>query len=197
MSLWPRLAWFEERSRSRQLGREIYAAIVAQARNEVLFRDMAVPDTVLGRFEMVVAHVALVLGRLQAGSGGRSEGAQSDAARAMLEAFVADMDDTCRRLGIGDMGVPRQVKRAAAAVLERGQAYAIAMSQPPSATADALADVLSQHVWAGRPDDPSAPLLLARYLRFAALALADRSLDDVMAARLGWPDPAACVAPSP
>ena len=88
---------------------------MAQARSEAFYRDHGVPDTVNGRFEMIVLHVALVVARLQA------EGDEGqELARTMLEAFVADVDDACRRIGIGDMGVPRHVKKATAAVLERG-----------------------------------------------------------------------------
>ena len=46
----------------------LYGAIVAQARTPALYTDLGVPDTVEGRFEMVVAHMALALRRL--GDGG-------------------------------------------------------------------------------------------------------------------------------
>jgi cytochrome b pre-mRNA-processing protein 3 len=39
----------------------LYGAIVAQARAPALYTHLEVPDTVEGRFEMVVAHMALVL----------------------------------------------------------------------------------------------------------------------------------------
>ncbi len=186
MSPWPRFQWVEDRARDRALGRQIYAAIVAQARNEALYLRLAVPDTVHGRFEMIVAHLALVLGRLQAG-----EDAQPAAGRAMLEAFVADMDDTCRRLGIGDMGVPRHVKKAAAAVIERGQAYAVAMSHSPTPASDPLAEVLVAHVWGGIGPPGDAGLGFAAYLREAAAAVADLTVADILAGRLAFPDPAA------
>jgi cytochrome b pre-mRNA-processing protein 3 len=45
----------------------LYGAIVAQARNPVLYTDFGVADTVTGRFEMVVLHLVLVLDRIAAG----------------------------------------------------------------------------------------------------------------------------------
>ncbi len=42
----------------------LYGAIVAQARLPGFYRDYAVPDTVDGRFELIVLHLALVLDRL-------------------------------------------------------------------------------------------------------------------------------------
>lgn len=186
MSLWPRIPWFEERARNRALGQQIYAAIVAQARNEALYLGLAVPDTVHGRFEMIVAHLALVLGRLQSG-----DDAEPEAGRAMLEAFVADMDDTCRRLGIGDMGVPRHVKKAAAAVIERGQTYAVAMSHAPTPEGDPLAEVLVGHVWGGSAPEDHVSRGLAAYLRSTASAVSELSVADIVAGKLNFPDPVA------
>ena len=133
-TFWPRLSRFATRAPQRRTGLSLYEAIVAQARSEPLYRNLGVPDTVNGRFEMIVLHVVLVVARLQAeGEDGR------ELARATLEAFVADVDDACRRLGIGDMGVPRHVKKATAAVLERGNVYRVAMAAPRSVEHDPLA----------------------------------------------------------
>ena len=77
-----------------------------------------------GRLEMIILHVALVLDRLAA------EGeAGHELARALNEAYVADVDDALRQIGIGDMGVPRRVKQAAAALYERQLAYRKAIEQ--------------------------------------------------------------------
>ncbi|MGI9410899.1 MAG: ubiquinol-cytochrome C chaperone family protein, partial [Hyphomicrobiaceae bacterium] len=44
-------------------------------------------------------------------------------ARALTEAFVTDMDDTMRELGVGDLSVPKRVKKTAAGLRERTIAY--------------------------------------------------------------------------
>lgn len=140
---------------------------MAQARSEPFYRQYGVPDTVHGRLEMIVLHVALVLSRLELeGADGQPTG------RAMLEAFVADMDDACRRLGIGDMGVPRHVKKATAAVLERGNAYRAAIAGSSEAPdGDALAAALAAEVWRSDPAEaPGAPAL-ADYVRRAVASL--------------------------
>jgi len=137
---------------------------VAQARSEPLYREFGVPDTVHGRFEMIVLHVALVLSRLELeGDAGQETG------RAMLEAFVADMDDACRRLGIGDMGVPRHVKKATAAVLERGNAYRAAIAG--DAEGSALASVLAAEIWRDPDAATSTASALADYVRRAVARL--------------------------
>ncbi len=44
-------------------------------------------------------------------------------ARYLSETFVTDVDDTLREMGVGDMAVPKKVKRAAQALGERCLAY--------------------------------------------------------------------------
>src|ERR1700675_4042072 len=88
---------------------EIYGAIVTQSRQPAFYARLGIPDTPTGRYEMVVVHLFLVLERLRGG------GADAEAvAQVLVDAFVADMDDSLRELGTGDVGVPRRVKRAAA-----------------------------------------------------------------------------------
>jgi cytochrome b pre-mRNA-processing protein 3 len=41
---------------------------VAQGRAPVLYENYGVPDTVAGRFEMIVLHTVLLVGRLKHGS---------------------------------------------------------------------------------------------------------------------------------
>ncbi|HXW30910.1 MAG TPA: ubiquinol-cytochrome C chaperone family protein, partial [Xanthobacteraceae bacterium] len=45
--------------------RNLYGAIVAQARAPSFYAAYLVPDTVEGRFDMIVLHLALVLRRLR------------------------------------------------------------------------------------------------------------------------------------
>ncbi len=184
-SFWPRLPRFSARAPQRRAGLSLYEAIVAQARSEPFYRDQGVPDTVNGRFEMIVLHVALVVARLQA----EGEDGQ-ELARAMLEAFVADVDDACRRLGIGDMGVPRHVKKATAAVLERGTIYRTAMAAPRSPSDDPLADAVGAHAWGEPlPDDPAGRRALADYVRRAVASLDAQPGERIVAGTVTFPEP--------
>ena len=182
-SLWPRLPRLGTRALQRRAGLSLYEAIVAQARSEAFYRDYGVPDTVNGRFEMIVLHVVLVVARLQAeGEDGK------EVARAVLEAFVADVDDACRRLGIGDMGVPRHVKKAAAAVLQRGATYREAMAAPRSPDHDPLADVIAAHTQAKPTSENSLSCrALADYVRRAVASLDAQPGDQVLAGTVAFP----------
>lgn len=150
------LGWLRQRSLTSRIGRKLYDSIVARARAEPFYLGLRVPDTAEGRFELIVLHLYLVLERL------RSEGtAGNRLSRSLIEAFVTDMDDSMREFGIGDMGVPRRVKRAAAAVYERSAAYAAAQQ----GEAGDLAQVLVEHIYFGSCADGRLAEQLAAYVR--------------------------------
>ena len=157
---------------------------MAQARSEAFYREHGVPDTVHGRFEMIVLHVALVVARL-----GLEGDAGQETGRAILEAFVADMHDACRRVGIGDMGVPRHVKKAAAAVLERGNAYRAAIAG--SSAGDPLATVLASEIWREPAERAPGAEPLADYVRRAVSSLELQNGAALVAGTIDFPEPPA------
>ena len=108
------LQWLKRKAETHRIGHEIFERIVAQARQPEFFRDMRVPDTMEGRLEMIMLHLVLVLERLSTeGAAGQRLGQR------LMEHLMADYDDALRQIGIGDMGVPRRVQKAAAAFTER------------------------------------------------------------------------------
>lgn len=118
-------AWLGRKAQSRSKAKELYGAVVTAAREPALYARFGVPDTPEGRYEMVVLHLALLLERL------RGEGARFDELqRLVTEAFVTDMDDCLREMGVGDLSVPKKVKRAAAGLYERSAAYRAALTVP-------------------------------------------------------------------
>ncbi len=106
---------------------EIYGSIVTSARQSTFYSTWGVPDTREGRFEMLALHVALVMRRLTLiGPTGTALG------RAVAEAFVTDLDDNMREIGIGDLAVPRKIKKAGAALFDRYQNYGAALETTDS-----------------------------------------------------------------
>src|SRR4029077_120637 len=83
----------------------LYGAIVAQARTEAFYQHYHVPDTVNGRFEMIVLHLVLLLHRLhREGEQGRMLG------QGVFYYFCRDMDANFREMGVGDLAVPRRMR---------------------------------------------------------------------------------------
>ncbi|MET0598958.1 MAG: ubiquinol-cytochrome C chaperone family protein [Mesorhizobium sp.] len=156
----------------------LYGQIVAAARQPVLYSDWQVPDTPLGRFEMLALHVFLVLHRL------RGEGAPlAELAQELTDRFFADVDDALRALGIGDIGVPKRIKKLARMFYGRAAAYGEALDR---GDAPALAAALARNVAPGVPDWRGAEPLAGYALR-ADRDLAGQSAGEIASGRLYFP----------
>ena len=98
-----------------QAAEAAYAAMLEHIRKPAFYKDYGVPDTFDGRFELLVLHAFLVIER--AGSEGQ------EFAQALFDVLFADMDQTLREIGIGDMGVPKHMRRMMKAFNGRMHAY--------------------------------------------------------------------------
>lgn len=81
----------------------LYNAVIERARAPHWYEAGGVPDTLDGRFDMVVAVLALVLLRLEGDAQSAAVGAR------LTERFVTDMDGQLRESGIGDIGVGKHI----------------------------------------------------------------------------------------
>ena len=74
--------------RARQAAAEaLYGQAVAQSRRPEFYRDLGVPDSLDGRFDMIALHVFLLLNRL------RNEGQIANGlAQRLYDTMFADMD---------------------------------------------------------------------------------------------------------
>ena len=114
---------FRRESEDDAIAARLYGAIVAQARNPALYTYFGVPDTVTGRFEMVVLHLILILDRLQ------HEGeAEKALGQRIFDLYCTDIDRSLRELGIGDLGVPKRMKKMTEAFYGRASAYRDALT---------------------------------------------------------------------
>lgn len=107
--------WFAAPAPSR--ADEAYIALVAQARKPFFYTELGVPDTLDGRFEMIVLHLFLLQHRLL------REPLHTEFARELSEVFFADMDRTIREFGVMDTGVGKRIKSMGQAYNGRLQAY--------------------------------------------------------------------------
>jgi cytochrome b pre-mRNA-processing protein 3 len=162
----------------------LYGAIMAQARNAVFYRAYDVPDTVNGRFEMIILHAVLLLSRLEAeGAPARRLG------QGVFDAFCSDMDGNLREMGVGDVAVPRKMKAIGEAFYGRKRAYEAAMAAPGL---DQLVAALARNVYDGLPG--AAAEQLAAYVQDARRTLAATETSVLDQGRIDFPDPAALLA---
>src|SRR5690606_12503987 len=94
--------------------------------------------------------------------------------RLLVEAFIADMDDSLRELATGDLSVPKKVRRAAAGLYDRSMDYRAALAETPDTP---LAGALARYIH-DAPDGVAADgrlHALAAYMREAAHGLSQVS----------------------
>ena len=161
--------------------RRLYGVIVAQARAPDFYADYGVPDTIEGRFDMVVLHVYLVFRRLAlAGAVARAQGQE------VFDLFIEDMDASMRELGVGDLSVPRKVRAMAEGYFGRAGVYDAALRD---ADDDKLAAALLRNVYSGNVKAKAGARRLARYVRHAEKGLAGANAGDIESSSVAFPDP--------
>jgi cytochrome b pre-mRNA-processing protein 3 len=163
----------------------LYGTIVAQARLPLFYRDHAVPDTVNGRFDLIVLHLTLFLERLAADEGLRALG------QGVFDAFCRDMDHNLREMGVGDLAVPKEMRRMGEAFYGRAEAYRAALAAPSD---QALAETLARNIYGG--SSPAEAARLAAYMREAVRQLERQDLASLAAGHLNFPEPAAVPQPA-
>jgi cytochrome b pre-mRNA-processing protein 3 len=194
------LAWLKRRRDFRLRARKLYGSIVTQARQPALYAAYKVPDTLEGRFEMLALHLSLVLNRLAA------EGAEGmPLARALSDHSIADLDDAMRQMTFADLAIPKQVRRAAAALYDRHAAYVGALSgrKRRAALREPVSDVQGEPRLDPRSDPMAAALgrelaylaggagietaALALYVRDCASVLAEHASSALLGGECAWP----------
>jgi cytochrome b pre-mRNA-processing protein 3 len=174
--LWPFNHLRKPRMPSRGTIEAIYGMIVTQAREPLFYRDLGVPDTVNGRFDLLVLHLWMVLRRMRP-----MEGA-AGLSQALFDRFCEDMDGNLREMGVGDLTVPKRMQAFGEAFYGRVAAYdlAVAAGQEP------LALALCKNILNGEHLDKARQLAI-----YAEAALADLAgLDDTALLGGSWKFPA-------
>ena len=101
---WPFNHFRIPRNPSRGTIEAIYGMIVTQAREPLFYRELGVPDTVNGRFDLLVLHLWMALRRLKSIEGG------AGVSQALFDRFCDDLDANLREMGVGDLAVPKRMQ---------------------------------------------------------------------------------------
>jgi cytochrome b pre-mRNA-processing protein 3 len=168
----------------------LYGAIVAQARSPAFYTAYGVPDTVEGRFEMIVLHLVLVLARLgrpDEGVPGRGRQPGRTFGQQLFDVFCGDLDDNLREMGVGDLAVPREMRRFGEAFYGRQAAYTAALVGDDDRE---LEKVFARNIFAVGGVDARAARL-ARYARVTASRLDTQEEGIIVAGKLVFPRPEA------
>jgi len=173
---------FQRRTAAPEPAEALYLALVRQARRPAFYASLGVPDSLDGRFDMIVLHAAMVLLRLKtAGTEGEKLG------QALFDVLFADMDRSLREMGVGDMGVGKRVKQMGKAMYGRLAAYEAGLAGTDAVLEAAIARNLFGTVQPAAADVAA----MGGYMRAAMAALGEQPLIALGAGRVEFPSPEA------
>jgi cytochrome b pre-mRNA-processing protein 3 len=175
------LTRFRRSSQARSIA-ALYGAIVAQARSPAFYTSYGVPDTLEGRFDLIVLHLVLLLDRLgRTGDAGRSLG------QGLFDEFCRDLDANLREMGVGDLTVPKKMQGFAEAFYGRQAAYLAAFA---AADERELEKALRRNIFADAADDSGA-VRLAHYVRAARRRFEGQEDTALLRGEVAFPQPSA------
>jgi cytochrome b pre-mRNA-processing protein 3 len=166
----------------RDAAQTAYRRVVEQARQPAFYRRFGVPDTTMGRYELVCLHAFLYLHRL------KSERPQSaPLSQAFFDTMFADIDRGLREIGVGDLSVGRHVKHLARGFYGRIRAYewGLAGGDPE------LSQALMRNLFATVGEPSRGAAAITGYIRRSVATLRDQPLAELLAGEARFADPAA------
>ena len=172
---------FDKRNHNRTIVDRQYAVLSATARVPAFYADLDVPDTVMGRFEMLSLVMILFFRRTRS-----SETSGQEIAQEIVDAFFQDIDYSIRELGIGDNSVPKRMKKLAGMFYGRLESYSAAMDNNDR---DALATALKRNIYPLAGDGAPAMLGLADWMMVAETHLTAISEADIATGSAALPKP--------
>jgi len=154
----------------------LYNSCVAQARRIEFYQAYAVPDTLDGRFDLLLLHVFMVMHRLDAAA---------DIKQQLFDLMFDDMDRNLREMGVGDMSVGKKIRPMISAFYGRGQAYQKALA----GSDEELAATLRRNLYGKASIEASITSAMAQYVRKVMVQLKQQSLSDLREGQINFPVP--------
>jgi cytochrome b pre-mRNA-processing protein 3 len=165
-----------------EAARSLYEAIVLQARQREFYTHFGVPDTVDGRFDLLLLHMFLVLHRLKHDAQPPTKLSQT-----LFDTMIFDLDQNVRLSGVGDLGVGPRLKAMAEAFYGRIAAYEAGLAKADEAV---LRQTLQRNLYDGEgKEDASVLAGMAAYVRREAAALSAQTAADLAAGRVVFGEP--------
>ncbi|MEJ2518304.1 MAG: ubiquinol-cytochrome C chaperone family protein, partial [Methyloceanibacter sp.] len=158
---------------------DLYDAIMAQARLPIYYQRLGVPDTLEGRFSVLTLNLFAVLRRLK---GGGTEARAT--AQGLADRFVTDMDTVLREIGVGDLAVPKKVRKLVAGGANLIEGYDRAAAAGGEELETAIADSLPL-------DEEEARVVSAKLTPYVNALLEDlkqQPINDICAGRIRFAD---------
>ena len=111
-------SYTSSQSKKKKIIDNFYFKIVEISRNKVFYNKLSVPDTIDGRYDLLVLFsIILTFYLSKCGSGGR------DLSQNLFDKIFLDLDLSLRELGAGDAGVHIKIKQMVKSYMGRQKAY--------------------------------------------------------------------------
>lgn len=110
-----------EQNTEQKIAHALYSCALLNIRDEVFYREYGVPDTFDGRFDLLLVHIFIILTQMM------DQPNYESLSQALFDETFKDMDQTLREMGIGDMGVPKHMRRMMQAFNGRMHSYQFAI----------------------------------------------------------------------
>ena len=133
-----------------------YDNVVSLARNEDLYIQGGVPDTLDGRFELIILHCHLFIKKLI--SLGDEEKLFS---QKLINYMITDFDRSLREIGVGDLSVGKKIKFMVSAYYGRANAYDRAIKNNNKT----LGDVLKKNLYGTIKPKNAEIIYMEKYIK--------------------------------
>ncbi len=147
---------------------DVYQKIVNYSRNKIFYTKYKVPDTIDGRFDMLILITILIVFRL---SKIKDEGAELS--QKIFDIIFRDLDFSLRELGAGDVSVAKNMRKLISSYMGRQKIYVKAFKNNDK---DYLATAFKNNIFRNNDSDNRLILLLSKNI----LTIIDKleSVDD-------------------
>ena len=153
----------------------LYRTCIAQARQPFFYTDWQVPDSVDGRFDLLILHVLLVIQRLQN---------HSEETQQLFDILFADMDKNLREMGVSDISIAKKMKPMLAAFYGRAKSYEHALA---GGGGEELVTALRRNIYGATEPSVDAVRRLTSYVRRTHVELAAQNTDVILSGKVTFP----------
>ena len=158
----------------------LYGSVMTHARSPVFFMDFGIPDTVMGRFDILSLHIYLLARRF------REDGSDfsMDLSQEVFDLYVYDVERALRELGIGDTSVPKKKMKMVRSFYGQIDDFDEAINAQDKKTI--IKKISTRYL----PDvENPKPELLANYMLETETHLLSQDIKAIIAGKLNWLEP--------
>lgn len=174
------LSAFFKKSSSQPAPQHIYGSLMTHSRSATFFTDYGIPDSVMGRFDVLSLHIYLLARRL------REEGSpiSQDLSQEVFDLYVSDVERALRELGIGDTSVPKKKKKMIRSFYGQIDDFDEAINKSDKATI--IEKIKNRYL--SETENPN-PEILCEYMLATEAHLKAQEMKSVLSGEVTWLQP--------